>query len=151
MGNVAAGCVRLAADIERLTNGIRALRTVRALIREGADVGKLSAIAERIRDTKTRLESEADKLGAKLDMIDKAAPVAFQRGHAFIAAQHAEVNEIEDTLRQLSNLPLDELPASPGASPDTPATTTPPVAETAQTLTGGGIDDSIRKLPRTWP
>lgn len=131
--------MRLAADLERLTNGIRALRTVRALIREGANVGKLSAIAERIRDTKTRLESEADKLGAKLDMIDQAAPVAFQRGHAFIAAQHAEVNEIESTLRQLSNLPLDDAPTSPGGSPVAPATT-PPVAETAQAAITVGLD-----------
>lgn len=143
--------MRLAADIERLTDGIRALRTVRALIREGADVGKLSAIAERIRDTKKRLDDEADKLATRLDDIDHAAPKAFDRGHRFLDSQESEVNEIEETLRQLSNLPLDELPASPGASPVAPVTT-PPVAETPPQGTRAlSLDDVVRKLPRTWP
>lgn len=107
----------LRAEIERLTAGIAALRSVYRLIHKGAEMGKLSAIADRIKDTKARLEAEADKLGAKLDVIDKEAPKAFARGHAFIDAQAAEVAEIEDTLRQLSNLPLDESTSSPAALP----------------------------------
>lgn len=89
-----------------------ALRVVHGLMRDG-NMGKLSAIADRIKDTKTRLEAEADKLAAKMDGIDAEAPKAFARGHAFLDAQSAEVAEIEDTLRQLSNLPLD---GSPGDS-----------------------------------
>jgi hypothetical protein len=103
---------RLQADLERLTEGIRVLRQFRRIMR-GEGMGKLSSIAERIKDTKDRLEKEADKLAAKLDTIDAAAPKAFDRGHAFLDSQRAEVDEIEDTLRQLSNLPLERLPDSP--------------------------------------
>lgn len=83
-------------------------------------MGKLSAIADRIRDTKARLDAEADKLAARMDDIDKAAPVAFSRGHAFLSDQQAQVDEIEGTLRQLSNLPLDvpaTLPVDSGPTP----------------------------------
>lgn len=142
---VDVGGVRLAADLERLTTGIRALRIVRQCMRQGVDVGKVSSLAERIRDMKAGLDKEADKIHSALDNIDKAAPIAFERSHRYIASQAAEVKEIEDTLRQLSNLPLDELPASPGASPDTPATT-PPVAETAQAGSQDGTGAFVRRV-----
>lgn len=80
-------------------------------------MGKLSAIADRIRDTKTRLDMEADKLATRLDDIDQAAPVAFSRGHAFLTAQAAEVDEIESILRELSNLGPNEPAPSPRDSP----------------------------------
>lgn len=114
-------------------------------MRQGADVGKLSAIAERIRDTKKRLDDEADKLAARLDDIDAASPKAFDRGHAFIKSQQSEVDEIESTLRQLSNLPLDGSDGSQDLQPALPvapklpaAPTLPPVAENAQS---GTADD----------
>jgi len=70
-------------------------------------MSKLSAVADRIKQTKKRLDDEADKLMNKLDGLDVKAPAAFDRGHAFLTQQHAEVDAIDDTLRQLSNLPLD--------------------------------------------
>jgi hypothetical protein len=72
--------------------------------------------------------------------------VAFSRGHAFIAAQHAEVAEIETTLRQLSNLPLDGSEGLPGASPGSQKL--PPAPENAP---AGTADEMVRMLPRTWP
>jgi acetoin utilization deacetylase AcuC-like enzyme len=68
---------------------------------------KLSAVADRIRATKERLDKEADALASRLDEIDTVAPKAFDRAHVFLDHQKAEVGTIEDTLRQLSNLPLD--------------------------------------------
>lgn len=164
----------LARDLERLTVGMAALRIVRQCIREGADVGKLSSIAERIRDTKTRLDVEADKLALRLDDIDAAAPKAFDRGHAFLTAQASEVAEIEDTLRELSNLPLGELPASqidlPATPTDTnaarraaaglaPLTATETLTQTLYADGGAPIEpmvkadapaDQTRRLPRAW-
>lgn len=80
-------------------------------------MSKLQAIADRIKDTKRKLDDEADKLAVKLDGIDKNAPAAFDRGHRFLDAQQADVAAIEDTLRQLSNLPLDDSTGSPVDSP----------------------------------
>lgn len=130
--------MRLAADIERLTVGIRALRIVRQCMRHEVDVGKLSAVADRIRKNKALLDMEDDKLEVKLDAIDKLAPVAFKAGHAFLDSQKAEVAEIEGTLRELSRLtnsgPLD---GSPDDLP--PADTIQlPATETAQS---GTADD----------
>ena len=75
-------------------------------------MSKLAAIAERIKDTKTRLDAEADKLAERLDAVDAKAPGAFDGAHAFLAKQDAEIQAIEDTMRQLSNLPLGESGAS---------------------------------------
>lgn len=130
--------MRLADDLERIAAGMAALRVVHGLMK-GRDMGKLSAMADRIRDTKARLEAEADKLGAKLgaklDGIDKAAPTAFARGHTFLDAQAAEVAEIEDTLRQLSNLPLDA-PAGSAASPIVSPVAAPEVPAPKPTFPG---------------
>jgi hypothetical protein len=70
---------------------------------KGHPMHKLSVIADRIKGTKAKFEVEADKLAAQLDRIE----AAFDRGHAFLAAQAVEVGEIEDTLQNLSNLPLE--------------------------------------------
>ena len=71
-------------------------------------MSKLQNLADRIRDTKKRLDDEADKLAARLDGLDKLAPDALGRAHTFIEQQQADVDSIEATLRQLSNLPLDQ-------------------------------------------
>ncbi len=70
---------------------------------------KLSSVADRIRATKERLDKEADALAARLDEIDARAPGAFDRAHAFLDQQKTEVDSIEATLRQLSNIPLDDI------------------------------------------
>lgn len=71
-------------------------------------MSKLQAVADRIKDTKKRLDDEADKLALRLDKIEKDAPAAFDRGHKFLDAQQQDVAGIEATLRQLGNLPLDQ-------------------------------------------
>jgi hypothetical protein len=89
----------------------------RFLTREISNM-KLSSVADRIRATKERLDKEADALAVRLDEIDAQAPKAFDRAHVFLDQQKAEVGSIEDTLRQLSNLPLD---SSSSGSDDTSA------------------------------
>lgn len=146
--------MRLAADLERLTVGIRALRIVRQCMRQGVDVGKLSAVADRIRKNKALLDMEADKLEVKLDAIDKLAPVAFKAGHAFLDSQKAEVAEIEGTLRELSRLtnagPLDgseDLPPGSPTAPKLPAAPTLPASETARAADPtGGVGAFVRRV-----
>ena len=70
-------------------------------------MGKLQAVAQRIRQTKLGLELEADRLAAKLDELDKKAPAAFERGHSIISQHNADVDAMDAELRQLSNLPLE--------------------------------------------
>lgn len=98
-------------------------------------MGKLSDLADRIKDTKARLEAEADNLASKLDDIDALAPKAFERGHAFIEAQQAEVDEIDAVLRQLSNLPLER---SAGLTKDSAPVV--PVPKAVTSVPGGSID-----------
>lgn len=84
-------------------------------------MGKLSAFADRMKDTKARLEVEVDRLNVKLDGIDQAAPKAFDQSHRFLDAQAGEIQEIEDTLRQLSNLPFGSEPLPKGSETVTDA------------------------------
>jgi hypothetical protein len=78
----------------------------RFLTREIHKMSKLTAIADRIKETKERLDKEADALAVRLDEIDAAAPKAFDTAHAFLDLQKQEVASIDGTLRQLTNLPL---------------------------------------------
>lgn len=70
-------------------------------------MSKLQAIADRIKDTKRKLDEQADKLARRLDSVDSLAPDAIGKAHSFLDAQEADVRSIEDTLNQLTNLPLD--------------------------------------------
>lgn len=70
-------------------------------------MSKLTSVADRIRDTKKRLEDKADALNRQLDGTDKLEVEAFARASQFLDMQAAEVDEIDKTIRQLSNLPLD--------------------------------------------
>jgi len=71
-------------------------------------MSKLHALADRIKATKKSLEARADEVNARLDEMDKVAPEVFDRAGTFIASQEADVQALDDGLRQLSNLPLDE-------------------------------------------
>lgn len=69
-------------------------------------MSKLAAVAERMAKKRAEHDAHADRFMAKLDAIDKAEPAAIARGEAFLAEREADMREFEDTLRQLSNLPL---------------------------------------------
>jgi len=73
-----------------------------------SQMGKLQSVAERIRDTKRRLEGEADNLAKKLDALEAKAPAAFDRGHQVLDQHNADLDAMDSELRQLSNLPLGE-------------------------------------------
>lgn len=70
-------------------------------------MSKLQAAAEAIKATKAMLDTEADKLMVRIMDINKAAPAAIAKSHAFLDMQKADVSEIESTLATLTNLPLD--------------------------------------------
>jgi len=75
-------------------------------------MSKLSALAERIAQTKQSLEARADEVFARLDEMDAVSPEVFARVDNFLSTQESEVQALDDGLRQLSNLPLDEAPAA---------------------------------------
>ena len=76
-------------------------------------MGKLSATADRMRELKVRLEQKADALNKKMDAADTTEKAAFERAHKFLEEQGREVDEIEKTITQLTNLPLDGSGKSP--------------------------------------
>lgn len=96
---------RLAEKLETTADRLTEIRIVREQVRH--PMGKLHEVAERIKRTKASLESEADKLMAKLDGVDKKAPDAFSRGHAVIDQQSSDIDTMDAELRQLSNIPLE--------------------------------------------
>lgn len=71
-------------------------------------MGKLAAVAQRIGETRKKLESEADRLALRLDDMDKKAPAAFDRAHSIIDQHNTDLDSMESELRQLSNLPLEK-------------------------------------------
>lgn len=82
-----------------------------------ADTDRLSkfhTLAERMDALHKRLEARADEFATRLDDIEKAEPVAFERAHAFLDGKQADLQKIDDTLAQLTNLPL--APSSPAQS-----------------------------------
>lgn len=97
---------QLAADLKIQIPRIQAAQVIAQAI-VGPRMGKLQSIAERIKQTKSSLEAEADKLAAQLDEIDKVAPSAFANGTAYIGQLKTDVHTMDSELRQLSNLPLD--------------------------------------------
>lgn len=93
-------------DTETAAVQILVDRALIAKVKELNSMGKLHQVAQRIADTKKKLEAEADKLNEKLDGLDAKAPDAFAKGHAIIEQHNADVDAMESELRQLSNLPL---------------------------------------------
>lgn len=110
--------MRLQRDLERLADGIAALRRVLELIRNGKgnEMGKLAGIADRIKDKAAAHARKADEWAARLDAIDQREPEAFAVGEAAIAEREADLTSMENDLRALSNLPLqDSAPSSSGS------------------------------------
>lgn len=121
-------------------------------------MSKLHLLADRIKATKARLDRRADELASRLDVMDSVAPTVFGRAHSFMDSQEADVQSLDDGLRELSNLPLDVAPASPANSttlapavpvvePAAPAPFVPPITtwtETAPAMEGAKwADDEL--------
>lgn len=100
---VTIGSTYVAIDI--FEAGINFATNVSDAVGQINAMGKLHLVAQRIGDTRKRLDAEADKLAAKLDSLDAKAPEAFSRADAIIASQNADIDNMESELRQLSNLP----------------------------------------------
>lgn len=74
-------------------------------ISEGRRLSKLGSIADRIAAKKKAHDDKADEWAARLDALDAREPDAFAIGHAVIEEREADLKEMEDTMRGLSNLP----------------------------------------------
>ncbi len=84
--------INFAADVSDAVGAINAM-------------GKLHLVAQRTKELKTKLDAEGDKMLAKLDSIDAAAPAAFANAHAVIDSQKSDIENMESELKQISNLP----------------------------------------------
>jgi hypothetical protein len=73
---------------------------------------RLGEIADRIARKRSAHDAKAEEWAKRLDAIDKAEPGAFAAGDAAVAEREADMKEFEDTIRQLSNLPLAGSPES---------------------------------------
>ncbi len=94
-------------DVDQIHRAIRLLHAPRPPIRAyKRPMGKLQEVAQRIAATQKKLNEEADRLSGRLDEVDKKAPAAFERGHQILTQHNADLDAMENELRQLSNLPL---------------------------------------------
>jgi hypothetical protein len=73
-------------------------------------MGKLSELAARIKDTRKMLDDEADALHGRLNKIDETAPYAFSQANALVQGHQRDIAELEQELKGLSNLPLETSP-----------------------------------------
>ncbi len=67
-------------------------------------MGKLQEAAARIKAKKLELEGEADKILARLSEIDNKQPEVFDRANKIVSQHHADLDAMDNELRQLSNL-----------------------------------------------
>jgi hypothetical protein len=97
---------RLAVAIIVCQFHVRAEREQLSEKREQEIMSKLADIADRIKTKKETHDRKADEWARRLDAIDRREPQAFAAGDAVIAERDADLSEMENTMRQLSNLPL---------------------------------------------
>lgn len=98
----------LAPALKQTTDRISAAIPIAKAIVDGRRMSKLAAVADRMTAKRAAHDAKADAFMARLDVIDKAEPAAFTRGEAFLKDREADLREFEDTLRQLTNLPLSD-------------------------------------------
>lgn len=110
------GC-RLQHDLERITTGMAALRTVHNLMQGHQQMSKLADVAERIKAKKLAHEARADAMAARLDKIDQREPEVFAIAEAAIDERMADLAGMEADMRSLSNLAPSPLPPRPEGSP----------------------------------
>ena len=82
---------------EVLKPTIKAIQTHRTM-------GKLQEAAQRIKAKKLELENEADKILGRLSDIDKKGPTIFDRANKIVDGHNADLDAMDNELRQLSNL-----------------------------------------------
>jgi hypothetical protein len=76
-------------------------------------MGKLQQIAQRAPQVVKNLEDRADKLGQRLDALEKRGGDTFDRWATHLSEQESAVAEAENAINQLSNgAPVSPLPGS---------------------------------------
>lgn len=75
---------------------------------------KGAALADRLRSLKVKTTQEMDALARHLDDTEKTTQAVFDRAHGFVKQAHAEVDDINEAVREISNaLPTDAASKSP--------------------------------------
>jgi hypothetical protein len=109
----------LTDEIARLADGVAALRTVKGLIERRREMStqriadKLKAAGQVTKRVTDNIEQRADALIAREADINKKTEAAFAPHDAILDEHHKGLDELENSLRLLSNDPL-----PPGASSD---------------------------------
>lgn len=83
----------------------RIARSLRQRHQEGYPMGKLNAVAERIKAKHEVYGRKADDWNDRLDQLDRREPDAFAMGDAAIEEKEVELGDMESMVRGLSNLP----------------------------------------------
>src|SRR5262245_25332012 len=63
-------------------------------------MGKLTAVLERIAQTKQRLDEEAERLAARLDRLERGAPVIIRQAHRLLDDQLRELDATAQLIEQ---------------------------------------------------
>jgi hypothetical protein len=66
-------------------------------------MGKLTAVLERITQTKQRLDEEADRLAVRLDRLERDAPVIIQQAHRILNDQLRELDATAQLIERWAN------------------------------------------------
>lgn len=98
-------------ELDRLTDGIAALRVVYGLIKRGTDMDRLSeklAKAAGVVERQTqKIEARADALIAREGDIEKRTDAAFVPHETILGSAEQGLDALEARLRLLSNAPLE--------------------------------------------
>lgn len=78
-------------------------RSVAKATQEVNRMGKLAQIAQRAPQVVKELEARADKLGPRLDALEKRGNATFDKWEGHLGEQEAAISEAENAINQLSN------------------------------------------------
>jgi hypothetical protein len=92
-------------------------------------MSKLAEVAERLAETRRWLDQEASRLAARLDQLEKRAPIAIQTAHRLLDEQLRGLDETERMVQQWMSATAD-LANAAKAKPQTGQATASPVAAT---------------------
>lgn len=88
-------------------------------------MSKLAEVAERLAETRRWLDQEASKLAARLDQLEKRAPIAIQTAHRLLDEQLKGLEETERMVQQWMSATADLAEASKSKPQPAPAVATP--------------------------
>lgn len=91
-------------------------------------MSKLAEVAERLAETRRWLDQEASRLAARLDQLEKRAPIAIQTAHRLVDEQLRGLEETERMVQQWLNATAD--PSAAKGTPQ-PHPSASPVAATS--------------------